>query len=169
MVQGIERGVYVVDKIQFNQVIEEFIKVNNLMTHIQKRPIRITNDLKLSTSMIHLIDVIGNYPETSITELADRLGVTKGAVSQQIPTLEKMNLISISQKKGNKKTKLVSLTKYGRKVYESHNYLHEELYSSINEALESFSQDQISTIKQILEKVSYTINEYQVSLTRKED
>ncbi|BDP57661.1 hypothetical protein EfmJHP36_21400 [Enterococcus faecium] len=94
-VQGIERGVYVVDKIQFNQVIEEFIKVNNLMTHIQKRPIRITNDLKLSTSMIHLIDVIGNYPETSITELADRLGVTKGAVSQQIPTLEKMNLISI--------------------------------------------------------------------------
>ncbi|HFP9005253.1 TPA: MarR family transcriptional regulator, partial [Enterococcus faecium] len=38
-----------------------------------------------------------------------------------------------------------------------------------NEALESFSPDQISTIKQILEKVSYTINEYQVSLTRKED
>ena len=35
LVQGIERGVYVVDKIQFNQVIEEFIKVNNLMTHIQ--------------------------------------------------------------------------------------------------------------------------------------
>ena len=49
--------------------------------------------------MIHLIDVIGNYPETSITELADRLGVTKGAVSQQIPTLENESYKHFSKRK----------------------------------------------------------------------
>lgn len=70
------------DKTSFSQIVEEFIKVNNLMNQIQKRSVNISNDLKISMSMIHLIEAIGNYPETSITELANRLGVTKGAISQ---------------------------------------------------------------------------------------
>lgn len=153
------------DKIQLNQIIEEFIRVNNLINKIQKKPVNIANNIKLSTSMIHLIDVIGNYPETSITNIANRLGVTKGSISQQIPTLKKLELISVSQKERDKKTKFISLTKKGREVYESHNSLHKELYNSINAAMESFSPEQMLTIKQILEKIFLTIKEYQITLT----
>lgn len=77
------------ERTSLNQIIEEFIKINHLMTYIQKKPVQITDNLKLSTSMIHLIDIIGKYPNIHVTEISDRLGVTKGAVSQQISTLKK--------------------------------------------------------------------------------
>lgn len=77
------KGACMTDKTSFSQTVEEFIKLNNLMNQIQKRSVNISNDLKISMSMVRLIEVIGNYPETSITELANRLGVTKGAISQK--------------------------------------------------------------------------------------
>ncbi|MBO0480743.1 MarR family transcriptional regulator [Enterococcus sp. MSG2901] len=138
------------------------------MTQIQKRPINITEDLKLSTSMIHLIEMIGNYPDSTITDLAERLGVTKGAISQQIPTLRKMNLITVTQTKVNKKNKLISLTDQGKQVYNSHNSLHKELYDSIQEAMATFSAEQLITIMEILKKVSFNIKEYQAKLSGKD-
>lgn len=163
------KGACMTDKTSFSQTVEEFIKLNNLMNQIQKRSVNISNDLKISMSMVRLIEVIGNYPETSITELANRLGVTKGAISQKKPTLKKMKFIRISKKESDNKTKLISLTKSGREIYDLHYSLHEYLCSSINELLESFSTDQILIIKQILEQVAFTIKEYQITLTERKN
>lgn len=156
-------------KMQFSQLTEEFLKVNNLITQIQKKPINITSEYKLSTSMIHLIDLVGKYPGKTITELAELLGVTKGAISQQIPVLKKIGLIEISQKKDNKKNKFLSLTSEGEKVFDAHNSLHEELYSSIQARLTSFSPEQIQTIHEILEIISISINDYQEKLAERKN
>ncbi len=47
------------------------------------------------------------------------------------------------------------------KVFDAHNSLHEELYSSIQARLTSFSPEQIQTIHEILEIISISINDYQ--------
>lgn len=142
---------------QFTQIVETFLQVNNLLTQIQKRPVQITKDLRLSTSMIHLIDLVGNHPQLSISALATRLGVTKGAVSQQVPTLIARGLVQVNYPAGNHKTKLISLTKAGHQVYQAHNSLHASLYQAIQTALATFSPAQVTTLQHLLEQVATTI------------
>lgn len=154
--------------VTFNQLVEEFIKVNNLLTQIQKKPISITKDMKMSTSMIHLIEMIGNYPYLTITELANYLGVTKGAISQQIPTLKKLKLICITQDENNKKNKLISLTNDGLEIFNAHKNLHQELYDSIQDKLKNFSQENLQMILDILSQISFGIADYQNKLGEKE-
>lgn len=153
------------DETKFSHLTEEFIKVNNLLTQIQKKPIKISNNIKLSTSMIHLLELINKYPNATITELSIRLGVTKGAISQQINTLKKLKFINISQRKNNKKNKLISLTTVGKGILNSHDSLHKELYDSIQGKLSTFTNEQLQIIQDILGEISYSIKEYQTKLS----
>lgn len=151
------------------QLVEDFLKINNQLTQIQKKPIPILDDVRISTSALHLIETIGNYPKLNVTELADKLGVTKGAISQQIPHLHKIGLIEIIQIQGNKKNKLISLTSKGKGVYAAHHSLHKELYLAINKNLSAFSTEQKMLLLEILKKVSFSIDDYQHQLSERDD
>lgn len=78
-------------------------------------------------------------------------------------------MITIEKREDNRKNKYISLTKQRKEVYTAHHSLHEKLYHSISESLSSFSNDQIQTIKYILEKVGVTIKQYRDNLTEKEE
>lgn len=89
----------------FNELAEQFFKINNQLTKIQNKPINIKDDIYISTSQLHLLEMIAKYPKQTITSLANYLGVTKGNISQQIPKLLSLELITIVQKKKTKKIK----------------------------------------------------------------
>ena len=150
----------------FNQLVETFLKLNNELTQIQKRPIAITPDSHLSTSALHLLATIGIYPKSTITQLASKLGVTKGNVSQQIPKLVAMKLITVTQSTTNKKNKLISLTPTGAAVQAAHQNLHAELYQTIQTDLAQFSPDQIQLLLTIMRQIMNSISQYQHSLTK---
>ncbi|KAF1305516.1 MarR family transcriptional regulator [Enterococcus saccharolyticus] len=150
----------------FKQFVEEFLKINNKLTQIQKKPVLITPDLQISTSLLHLIDAIGTYPRSTITEIAAKLGVTKGSISQQIPKLIQLGLVRIYQVEENKKNKQLVLTKKGESVNESHATLHDGLYSTIKQQLSHFTPEQQLVLLEILNKISFSIEEYQKKLTK---
>jgi transcriptional regulator, MarR family len=47
----------------------------------------------LSASEIHLIDIAGRYPQEKLSEIATRLGITKGAVTQMVQKLEEKGYV----------------------------------------------------------------------------
>lgn len=145
----------------FFQCVEKFLKINNELNQIQKRTISITNEVSISTSALHLIETIGNYPYSTITDLADKLGVTKGSISQQIPKLLEQGLIQVNQTEKNKKNKYLCLTMKGIEISEAHNSLHKDLYKSLKQDLETFSPQQIVLILEMLNKISLSIDRYQ--------
>lgn len=152
---------------QIQEFVEQFLRVNNQLTQIQKIPIKIQSDIQLSTSAIHLIDVVGNHPPLNISELAEVLGVTKGAVSQQVSLLIKSDLIQSFQKPDNKKDKLLRLTEKGNAVYNSHNELHAELYLEIGNTLAALDTNQQRAVTHLLDRVSGAIGDYQMKLNER--
>lgn len=72
----------------------------------------------LYTSEVHMIVNIGRTEGIRAVDLAEQLGITKGAVSQTLKKLEEKSLVKREQK-------LLVLTESGRKVFEQH----EERYS----------------------------------------
>ncbi|WP_283680146.1 MarR family transcriptional regulator [Lentilactobacillus sp. Marseille-Q4993] len=151
------------------RLIESFIKVNNQMDHIQKVPINILGDVQISTRALHLLVTIGNYDNSNVTMIADRLGITKGAVSQQIKNLRRENLIKINYADGNKKEKLLSLTSKGMQVFDAHESLHQDLYAEINNNLAKLSGEQQKLILDTLNDVSGSIAKYQDQLAADHD
>ena len=152
---------------EFSELIEQFIRVNNELTQIQKKPIVFPGDITLNTGAVHLIEAIGKHPLSNTTQLATILGLTKGAISQHMPRLEKQGLITKTKKENNKKETYFSLTDKGSRIYDYHTVLHNELYTHLMTDLMVFSPQEITLIKQMLHRISTSITEYQHLLTPK--
>ena len=79
----------------------------------------------LHMSDIHMIEAIGNYPDSNITEIAGHLGFSKGTVSKLTKKLEKGGFIRRYQYKDNRKETFFFFFLLGRKAYEVHYAFHE--------------------------------------------
>ncbi|ERL65957.1 MarR family winged helix-turn-helix transcriptional regulator [Schleiferilactobacillus shenzhenensis] len=151
----------------FADLLDAFLKVNNQLTQIQKRPVAITPTVKVSTSALHLIDIVGRFPQANMTELAMKLGVTKGAISQQVRNLQQQGLLQAVNRADDQKTKRLVLTSQGRTLYHAHLALHRDLYAAVQDDLTDFTDEQLATLRTILEQISQSITTYQDELTEK--
>ena len=83
--------------IQSKEVLHDFIKLANKYNSLEKIPADYGVGKDLYHSERHLLDQIGDYPEKNITELAQFMGVTKGAISQTVKKLETKGQYHLSQ------------------------------------------------------------------------
>ncbi len=89
-----------------------------------------TDDL-LYSAEVHMIEMIGSYEKNTTTKLAEKLGITKGAVSQITRKLLEKNLIE----KIPSNEIFISLTDKGRIVYSYHRGMHEDMLKKIDSVL----------------------------------
>jgi len=107
----------------------------------------------LTPSEIHTIDAIGTEKGIIMSELADRLGVTKGAVTQLVKRLEVKNLIIRTSHPADSRSIILSLTDKGKIAYEAHKQLHLDFYQHLNNIL---SQEEIEIFdKAIVKLIAY--------------
>ena len=69
----------------FLKLFELFMKINNKINQKKKKSVTFKNGIVLNTSMIHLIEAIGNNEDANFFYFANILGITRSAVSQQMP------------------------------------------------------------------------------------
>src|SRR5271157_3776865 len=68
-------------------LIAKFSRVSKLWQQLDSKPRKFGTENDLSGSEIHLIEVVGQNEGLSVTDLAKRLGITKGAISQTLKKL----------------------------------------------------------------------------------
>ena len=153
------------DTTRLEMIMSSFFRVNNQLNRIQTKKIKLKDSIILTTSAIHVIDVIGKQPNITASKIAQHLNVTKGAISQQLPKLETSGYITKHQKPTNKKERLYTLTPLGLTVYKEHELLHEKLYTELASDLEKFSDEDIQTLLKMLTSISENIDTYQNLLT----
>jgi DNA-binding MarR family transcriptional regulator len=81
----------------------------------------------LFRSEIHMIETVGKNPGVNVTRLAERMGVTKGAVSQTLTKLSRKKMISKRAVPGNEKEVAVELTGLGKTAFENHRLFHRQI------------------------------------------
>lgn len=123
-------------------------RIATKINRIEKIPREYGTVFSLHTSEIHTIADIGRNPGINVTELAEKQGKTKGAVSQVITRLEKKQLIVRMKEIDNDKTVFLKLSNDGLKAFAGYKKFHAKIHSPLANLIERASHDQISFLEE---------------------
>lgn len=103
----------------------------------------------LTPTEIHTIDAIGREDGILMSELAAKLGITKGAATQIIGRLEAKALVRRTPHPGDSRSVIVSLEEQGKVAHRAHEELHRSFYNQLRSEL---GAEGISTFEEGIEK-----------------
>lgn len=141
-------------------LFELFMKINNKINQMQKKSVTFKNGIVLNTSMIHLIEAIGNNEDANFSDLANILGITRSAVSQQMPKLIDEALVIRYQKDSNEKEYFMKLTAKGKEIYDEHKDIHRQMNEKILNSLEGYTKEDIESFMEVFNIIDFYLDEY---------
>ncbi len=130
-----------------------FQQIMQLAAKLEKRPRRFGTDEQLTSAEIHLIEVIGENENSSVTALADTLGVTKGAISQRLKKLGNKGFVVNTQDPQNLSRYIVSLTSKGKTAFFAHQHWHETMDGGFREYYLNLDSDKIDFLFEFLARI----------------
>jgi len=130
-----------------------WMRLFNKAAMIEREPVDTGDGVLLYTSEVHLIDMAGRFPEASLSTLASRLGITKGAISQTVKKLEEKGYLERINAGGNNKTVLIRLTGTGVRAFTWHRTYHEVINDRIIREMSDLHRKDWDTIRRILMKM----------------
>jgi DNA-binding MarR family transcriptional regulator len=86
----------------------------------------------------------------SVTDIAEILGITKGAVSQTLKKLEKKGLVIKAADPLNQSRLLVDLTAKGKVAYYAHEHWHETMDGGFRDYFMSLPEDKLRFLDDFL-------------------
>ncbi|MCG8637672.1 MAG: MarR family transcriptional regulator [Desulfobacterales bacterium] len=128
----------------------KFQSVMELALKLSKTPRRFGTDKDLSHSEIHLIEIVGDNRDLSVTDIAGLIGITKGAVSQSLKRLEKKGLTGKKQDPENLSRALVFLTAKGKMAYWAHKHWHETMDGGFRQYMDELPPEETRVILEFL-------------------
>jgi DNA-binding MarR family transcriptional regulator len=134
----------------FADLTDVLIRIIHQAVDIEKTPVDIGYGDVLSASEIHLIDIAGRYPQEKLSEIATRLGITKGAVTQMVQKLEEKGYVRRVRSTENKKMVFLDLTQKGMRAFQWHTDLHARLYADFLKEISDMPEEQITGAISIL-------------------
>lgn len=140
-------------KDEITQIHGRFQAIMKLTQQLDRSPKRFGTDELLTHSEIHLIEIIGNIDGLSVTDLAKKMGVTKGAISQSLKKLDTKGYTFKEEDPENLSRVVVQLTSKGQTAYWSHKHWHEKMDGGFSRYLNEMKDHEISTILDFLERV----------------
>jgi DNA-binding MarR family transcriptional regulator len=131
---------------ELQSIIDIFNRMLHIYSVLDKKPKMYgTGDL-LYVSEIHAIHFIRNNPEINITQLAEFLGVTKGAISQTVKRLVSKRYIAKYYGR-NKKEVNLRLSDKGFIIYQGYQTFNKEMLLFAEKLYENASPEEIGLVK----------------------
>ena len=130
-----------------------FLGIINEYNTIEKTPRNYGTGELLYASEMNIIETLGYNQGINVTDLAEKLGVTKGAISQVIKKLEKKNLVSRFREPGNNREVLLKLTIKGEIAFHQHELFHLQFSSKFFEEIEKWTPEEIAFLKNVLKSI----------------
>jgi len=110
----------------YERILQKFDRVVTVMESMHSPSLSFGTGVPMFRREIHTIQAIGKNPGINITALAERMAVTKGAVSQTIKKLTKKGLVRKTYAPGNAKEVVLELTDLGWVGFRNHEKFHME-------------------------------------------
>jgi DNA-binding MarR family transcriptional regulator len=133
-------------------------RVINKVLFMKKKSLFEYAGTKFYPSEVHLMLVIRDAGATNATKIADRLGVTKGAVSQTLSRLEKKGVLIKTKDPYNKNELTVTYTKFGLQAFEHFQVLTARFFQKHIQYLENFSDAEKGVIQRFLVEVEQVLD-----------
>lgn len=135
------------------ELIEDIYALVNRVNQVKNKELHFQDLPTINMAALHLMEVIEKNPNDNASGLAELLGITKGALSQQVKKLEGKGLVERTYIDGNNKEVMFRLTDAGRKVHQAHEEIHSDLYGRMDELLGQYEEQEIEKLHQFLRGV----------------
>jgi DNA-binding MarR family transcriptional regulator len=135
---------------RYNELIKLTFHIVNKFQAIEKISQRFGTEEELYPREIHTIQAIGNYPGTNITDLASRLGITKGTISPIVTKLAKKKFVLKLKGIENNKEVILRLTPKGQVAYHAHEMFEQQIHSKLFDILEKSSSENLEFLREFL-------------------
>jgi DNA-binding MarR family transcriptional regulator len=143
-----------------NDTIEQTMRLINKYNSLEKEKYDFGIDELMTPAEIHTIDCIGRNSGINVTSLAEKLGITKGAVSQMINKLKKRDLVSKLKDSENDKEVILLLSKKGKTAFHGHIKFHADIYKDFIPLIANTSVEGINAFKEIMNKIEFHLDRY---------
>lgn len=110
-------------------------------------------------SEIHCIDAIGTLDMPNVTKIANRLKMTRGAISRMAKKQISQGLVESYSLEGNKKEIYFRLTKKGEELFNEHKQRHKMWEKRDSEFFNKYSEDKLSEICTFFEEFNGYLGE----------
>lgn len=135
--------------------------LNLFVQYMEKQEIlsKLTEDEKLhgyNYSEIHTIAAIGDLTEPNVTEIANHMNVTRGAISKITKKLLEQKLIEAYQLPGNKQKIFFRLTSTGQFLYDEHQKRHDLWLKRDDAFIKQFDKEVVKEVEDFMA----SFNEY---------
>lgn len=140
-------------------LLGQWERLVNRLIFLEKRYVFRSGDLKLYPSELHVLLAIRQEPEMNATELARRLGITKGAVSQVMKRLEGKGVLGKRHDPYQKNELTAFFTPLGQAAIETFVAQRAEARRRFREHLDSLSDEESRIIRRFLDSFGSILEE----------
>lgn len=116
-------------------LLEECVLSAAAVASFLEKPRKYTADDSLYMREVHFVVALGTKDYPTMSEMAEYLGVTPGAVTQMAVRLEKKGYVARAKSTRDKRQTTISLTEKGRLLCESHIAYDRKEHIAISERL----------------------------------
>ncbi len=142
------------------EIMEQFVRIVNKFNRFEKVPMDFGVEEMLYPSEIHTIEAIGKNDRINVTQLAELMGITKGAVSQMVNKLVHKKFVKKVRFPGSEKTVFLELTPKGKKAFQGHEQFHAEMVLDFLKYAENISHKDFRKFKEIFTKIEHHLDLY---------
>jgi DNA-binding MarR family transcriptional regulator len=143
---------------ELRSMIDLFLKILQAYTEIDKKPKDYGTGDKLYVREIHTIALIGHHPEINPTQLAERSGVTRGAISQIMKRLISKRYIARYKVRNHKEVNL-RLSDRGYQVFLAHEAFEKERFAFAERLYNEASQPERDLVKRLFHDIYANISQ----------
>lgn len=140
-------------------LFSKFEELVALANRLEKMPRTFGTDETVSSTELHLIELIGENEGCSVTELARLKGITKGAVSQNLKRLEAREFICKKESPENLSRYRVMLTDKGKTAFDAHQRWHQRMDGGFKEYLTRLDPEKLEFIDDFMTRVAYFLKQ----------
>lgn len=113
----------------------------------------------LFPSELKVLDMIGRFPEINLTQLANKIGISKSAISKCTSKLLEKSLIKKEKSAVNTREVVFTLSEDGQSVFSQLGSAHADLFKPVNEVIENLSSQEIDELQRIFSDFYSSLNE----------
>ena len=132
------------------ELVQKILRAHNVASvatvNFFEKPHKYAEDDSLYMREVHFVVEIGSMGSPTMSELANRLNVTQGAVTQMATRLEKKGYVVRQKDTEDKRVTTISLTEKGKVLCEQHIDFDKREHANVSEMLGEFSDEELEKL-----------------------
>lgn len=137
---------------EVNELVRLFLSILHMFSMIEKKPWNLGTGSKIYLTEIQTVSMISEHPDVNMTQLADIMGVTRGAISQMVRKLVAKKLVIRTNVRNQKEINL-GLTDLGWVVSHAYQDRMKEVFTFADELYDSATPGERDLVKRLFLRI----------------